>query len=266
MRPDTADPDELPQRRWKRAGRDQFVSAAVAYLDGLGDSAANRGTSGPDGAGRADDAGPAELGIRLVASLLGKSPSAPLFHFPDRLTLFAAVAAEGFRRLTVSIQPCLAESTADPAKASAGGGRPGLAYVDWAGAHPALFALMYTPALAPGVDAIQSGDEAYWEPPSGGGSTDATIPITEPAGRRRFAFQELHDAKAAAAMVFWTAVEQAQRTGALSRATSTVDAMNAIVAMADGLAWQRVNERQQTPAMMRRHAERSIQILMSGLG
>jgi AcrR family transcriptional regulator len=255
-------PNKNSPRRWHRSGREQFVNAAVAYLDGLSEGAAG-GDSGPSGVGQT--AGAAELGIRLVASLVGKSPSAPLFHFPDRLTLLAAVAAEGFRRLTQFIRPervARDGSSASPRQVLV---NVALSYVEWAGEHGLLFAVMYTPALAPGVDAIQSGNEAFWGSP-GDLQAGGVLPITEPGGRRRLAFSELHDAKVGAAAVFLSSVEEAKHARELSPETPSVDLLNAVIAMADGLAWQRVNERQQTPAMMRQHAERSIQLLFRGIG
>jgi len=87
------------------------VHAAVAYLHGrrvrseepTGDGVpVARTTSARGGAAMREPTRPSAsaLGIRLVADLTGSSHAAPLFHFPDRLCLVAAVAAEGFRRQT----------------------------------------------------------------------------------------------------------------------------------------------------------------------
>jgi hypothetical protein len=242
------------------------VDAAIAYLDGFGGDAPD-GTGGVIPTARTAAERVPELGIRLVATLVGKSPSAPLFHFPDRLTLVAAVAAEGFRRLSLLLQQTAGSLTANGTDPLAIATAIALDYVDWAGDHAALFATMYTPALAAGVDAIQSGDRDYWQEPTSAAhkESDEAMSLRAPEGRRRLAFQELHDAKAATALIFYAAIERARATGALRRDASSADLMNAVIAMADGLAWQRVNERQQTRRAMRLHAERSIGLLVGGL-
>ncbi len=242
------------------------MDAAIAYLDGFGGDAPD-GAPGEIPTVRTAAERVPELGIRLVATLVGKSPSAPLFHFPDRLTLVAAVAAEGFRRMSLHLQQTAGSLTASDSDPLAIATAIALDYVDWAGDHAALFATMYTPALAAGVDAIQSGDREYWQEPKRAApvGSDEAMSRRAPEGRRRLAFQELHDAKAATALIFYAAIERARATGALRRDASSADLMNAMVAMADGLAWQRVNERQQTRRVMRRHAERSVGLLLVGL-
>ena len=264
--PSDEQPDPGARRSWTRSGREEFVDAAIAYLDGFGGDAPDRALGEIPTVRTAAEQVP-ELGIRLVATLVGKSPSAPLFHFPDRLTLVAAVAAEGFRRLSLHLQHTAGSLTASGTDQLAIAAAIALEYVDWAGDHAALFATMYTPALAAGVDAIQSGDREYWHEPKSAAhkESDEAMSLRDPEGRRRLAFQELHDAKAATALIFYAGVERARTTGALRRDASSADLMNAVIAMADGLAWQRVNERQQTRRVMRRHAECSIGLLLSGL-
>jgi AcrR family transcriptional regulator len=74
------------------------------------------------------------LALREVARRAGVSHSAPYRHFPDRESLLAALAAEGFAML----------GEAQRAAAAAGGLRAmGEAYVRFALGHPQRFRLMF---------------------------------------------------------------------------------------------------------------------------
>ena len=74
------------------------------------------------------------LSLREVARRAGVSHSAPYRHFPERESLLAALAAEGFGML----------AQAQQAAASSGGLRAmGEAYVRFALAHPQRFRLMF---------------------------------------------------------------------------------------------------------------------------
>src|SRR5579864_8623220 len=57
------------------------------------------------------EAGPRAFTLREVARRAGVSHNAPYRHFPSKDDLLAAVAAEGFDRLTVSMQKSMARST-----------------------------------------------------------------------------------------------------------------------------------------------------------
>jgi AcrR family transcriptional regulator len=57
------------------------------------------------------EVGPRAFTLREVARRAGVSHNAPYRHFPSRDDLLAAVAAEGFDRLTVAMQKSMARST-----------------------------------------------------------------------------------------------------------------------------------------------------------
>lgn len=84
--------------------------------------------------------GPDKLSLRELTRRAGVSAMAPYRHYPDKDSLLAAIAAEGFRRL--------ARQLALVADAGGGAGSPllqsGLAYVRFALAEPALFRLMFS--------------------------------------------------------------------------------------------------------------------------
>lgn len=269
MEPPPAAPGAT-RRTWTRAGRAEFVQAAVAYLEGSSAEAADaRKAGGPTRAGsrdstRATDEGPQELGIRLVATLVGKSPSAPLFHFPDRPSLLAAVAAEGFRRLAAHLVTVGASSRRRDDTALETMTATALSYVDWASDHAALFTVMYTPALASGVGAIQSGHDAFWRVDAGG--KVANEAATAASHKRRMAFEELYEAKANSVAPFFACVEHAREAGVLTTSETLANITLAVVAMADGLAWQRITEQQLTPQLMQQHARRSLALLLKGVG
>jgi AcrR family transcriptional regulator len=71
-----------------------------------------------------------KLSVRAAAKQAGVSHNAPYRHFPDRDTLLAALASEGFDML-------------DSAVAGKSGREMGEAYVGFALAHPQRFRLMF---------------------------------------------------------------------------------------------------------------------------
>jgi AcrR family transcriptional regulator len=85
-----------------------------------------------------EDGGTAGLSLRAVARRAGVSPGAPYRHYADRDALISAVAAVGYRELA----GCMAAASAAPAT-------PddlvaiGIAYVEFAIRHPALFHVMF---------------------------------------------------------------------------------------------------------------------------
>lgn len=86
-----------------------------------------------------EEQGLAALSVRETARRAGVSHNAPYRHFPNRDSLLAALAAEGFRML-------------DEALAAKGTRESGEAYVRFALAHPQRFQLMFTlrhPELRP---------------------------------------------------------------------------------------------------------------------
>ena len=83
--------------------------------------------------------GMAALSLRAVAREAGVSPAAPYHHFKDKHELLSAIAREGFQRLKLAMAE--AERRADPTENR--GTVFGLAYVDFAQRHPALYRAMY---------------------------------------------------------------------------------------------------------------------------
>lgn len=79
------------------------------------------------------------LTLRAVARLAGVSQAAPYRHFTDKQALLAAVAEEGFRALTAAMQRAAVRADSALARFRA----LGLAYVEFASAHPAHFRVMF---------------------------------------------------------------------------------------------------------------------------
>jgi AcrR family transcriptional regulator len=92
-----------------------------------------------------DEGGVGALSLREVARKAGVSHSAPYHHFPDRASLLAAIAEEGFTQLARQ----MAEARAAAPDARARLEACGLAYVRFALGSPARFKLMFRPELAP---------------------------------------------------------------------------------------------------------------------
>lgn len=252
-----------------RSAREEFVQAAVSYLLGERDGpvrAEGRHTSIRGGAGRKAGERPSAsaLGIRMVAELTGKSHAAPLFHFPDRLALVAAVAAEGFRRQTAYIA---AELEVDESPRSARAGNPlercAMAYINWASRAPALFVVMYDPDLAPVLEALMLG----------GGDPDFVRARLSPSAagegrpwqRRYDAYRELFDAKRGAVELFLGQAEAGIRDGWLRRDVPASDLAQVVISMADGLAWQQVTEQQFVGPLLEAHTRRMLRLCFEGL-
>jgi AcrR family transcriptional regulator len=101
-----------------------------------------------------------DFSLREVARRAGVSHNAPYNHFADKRDLLAALAADGFSRLTACTQAAAAAGD-DPEAALLG---IGLAYVRFGLDHPALYRLMfgtgfksYAEALPPQVAAAGAG-------------------------------------------------------------------------------------------------------------
>lgn len=86
-----------------------------------------------------DQGGAAAVTLRGVARRLGVSHAAPGHHFPERARLLAAVAARGFEELADAMERAAAKapSALESLKAA------GVAYVEYAVAHPERFRLMF---------------------------------------------------------------------------------------------------------------------------
>lgn len=80
------------------------------------------------------------LSLREVARRVGVSHAAPYRHFANKEALLAAVAQQGFEGLTEALQRGLAKTTADPVGSLSASG---VAYVEWAIAHPSHYRVMF---------------------------------------------------------------------------------------------------------------------------
>jgi AcrR family transcriptional regulator len=88
-----------------------------------------------------EQGGPGALTLREAARRAGVSVAAPYRHFADRAALLAAVLAEGFDGLAEHTER--ARRAAPDALAALRA--VGVAYVDFAAAHPSVYRLMFGP-------------------------------------------------------------------------------------------------------------------------
>lgn len=80
--------------------------------------------------------------LRKIASRVGVSHAAPYRHFQDKKDLLAAVARQGFDLLMDWTRKRLSETDGEPLSRF---GAWGMAYMDFAIAHPAHFRVMFAP-------------------------------------------------------------------------------------------------------------------------
>jgi AcrR family transcriptional regulator len=103
------------------------------------------------------------LSLRELAESLGVSRAAPYRHFADRRAVLAAVAAEGFDRLTAIYGKVIASGKNPQAKLAAGGRE----YLAFAAERPQMFRLMFVSDLLgggagpPDPALIKAAGEAY---------------------------------------------------------------------------------------------------------
>ena len=91
------------------------------------------------------DQGPTALSLRAIAADLGVSHTAPRHHFGSNTGLLTAIAIEGFGMLRAELVALrLAEAPFLEL---------GVAYVEFAVAHPGHFAVMFQPTLLDSSDA-----------------------------------------------------------------------------------------------------------------
>ena len=97
--------------------------------------------------------GPAAVGLREVARLVGVTPNAVYRHFADRSALVVAVAARAQHQLAQTMQRRMAEADAEPDPGRRVRRRlreVGLAYVEFAVDEPGWFSLaFFTPGPPP---------------------------------------------------------------------------------------------------------------------
>lgn len=108
-----------------------------------------------------DDEGIKALSLRAVARRAGVSQAAPYRHFADKEALLAAVAAEGFKLLSKSMNDAAANAAPGP---SAEFRALGQGYVAFATSNPNRFRLMFTheiPDWSIHAGLIAAANEAY---------------------------------------------------------------------------------------------------------
>jgi len=118
-----------------------------------------------------------EISLRELARRVGVSPNAVYRHFPDKGALLAALAAEGFGRLTALQAGAAQGLEGDPRAAFQA---MGLAYVRFARRHPALFRLMFSrftdSAAARGSEALAAASRLAVEGLRRGATRAAGLP------------------------------------------------------------------------------------------
>lgn len=80
--------------------------------------------------------------LRAVARRAGVTNRAPYHHFPDKCALLAAVAAEGFAKLTAEMRRRIEAAGDDPLARLT---EIGLGYIDFAHRNPGEFQVMFWP-------------------------------------------------------------------------------------------------------------------------
>ncbi len=81
------------------------------------------------------------LTLRKVAKRVGVSHAAPYAHFPDKQSLIAAIAAEGYKKLTEQIIQIIEQYADDPLAQLL---NAAWAYIEFAKAEPAYFKLSFS--------------------------------------------------------------------------------------------------------------------------
>ncbi|WP_043649875.1 TetR/AcrR family transcriptional regulator [Chitinilyticum litopenaei] len=117
---------------------------AAALLAATGELLAEKGVAG--------------FSLRECARRAGVSHTAPAHHFGDTAGLLSAYAAAGFRALTDSLAPHAQNPDAGAALRAMG-----LAYVEFALAHPARYQLMFSSGVLRRDDAaLAKAGQAAW--------------------------------------------------------------------------------------------------------
>ena len=86
------------------------------------------------------------LSLRALARAIGVSQTAPYRHFADKSDLLAALAVSGYQDLLNTLTEAGKAAGSDPRQRLIAFAH---SYVDYAGANPELFKLMFGPAVQP---------------------------------------------------------------------------------------------------------------------
>jgi AcrR family transcriptional regulator len=89
--------------------------------------------------------GPAGFAFAELARAAGVSPAAPYRHFADRTALLTEVARRGYEKFTEALERAWNGGRPDPVRALEACGR---AYLDFARADPAAYAVMFESGVA----------------------------------------------------------------------------------------------------------------------
>lgn len=103
--------------------------------------------------------GPDGFSLRGVAARAGVTPPAVYRHFKDKDELLAAIAAEANERLTATVQDSLADASGN---ALARFRHVGIAYVQFAVAHPEHFRALAVPGVLARLPADQRAQMEVW--------------------------------------------------------------------------------------------------------
>lgn len=114
--------------------------------------------------------GPHSVTVNAVAKAAGVSVAAPYRHFSDKRALLDAVATDGFQQLRSALAAA-AEREADPVERLVAAG---VAYIEFATAHPHLFHLMFNADLRPAQ--AKAGPEALAALAELVGAIDLSVP------------------------------------------------------------------------------------------
>lgn len=244
--------------------RRRLVEAAVTLVSGE-PAGANNGQRRR--ATRAQAYGAEAVGIRAVAESAGLTHAAPLHHFPDRVSLLAAVAAEGFRQLRADLEGATRLAASDAARRRLQAVVRAQAL--WAARHPGLWDVMCSPQLTAQTAAVWRGRRASQSAADALATTSAPAPASVKArARQGEAFDELVDAKLAVVDAFRQAVDGVP-TAELVEGRSSIEArralVNALTTMADGLSMQFVAEREVPADVLAAHADATVDVLLAGV-
>jgi len=246
------------------SARARLVDAAISLVSGPAPSTATVGR-----ATRANAFGAEAVGIRAVAEAAGLTHAAPLHHFPDRVTLLAAVSAEGNRRLASAL-----ERAYDAEKDR--GTRPALgavvrAQAIWAAHNPGLWDVMVNPQLTADTAAVWRGRQT--DTPAARmlapvGETTASPATARTLARRAETFDELVDAKLKVLDAYVEAVHVIpphELNTSLLSAADRRPLVGALTTIADGLAMQFVAERGTSDEVLAAHVDRTLDLLLAGV-
>lgn len=102
-----------------------------------------------------EEGGLGKLNLRTLAARAGIAPGSVYHHYASKQALLAGLAAEGFGEFEVALRAAAAASGDAPIRATA------LAYFGFARAQPALYGLMFDPAVLADADVAAARDRAF---------------------------------------------------------------------------------------------------------